>query len=177
MGSLSYGEDYTVSDYRAWEGDWELICGTAYAMAPSPIYAHQFVNLKIARQLDEKLDNCGRCSAIIGMDLEISNDTVVRPDSMVICYEPTDRLTKAPEIVFEVVSKSSAKRDEILKFELYQSEGIKYYVLVYPDNKKAKVYQLMDFKFQKMGDFSNEIYSFETECCTIDFDFDFIWRK
>ena len=177
MSNLAYSEKYTIDDYRNWEGDWELIYGDAYAMAPSPMYGHQFVNLKIARQLDEKLDECPECQAIFEMDWEISEESVVRPDSMVICYEPEEKLTKKPEIIFEVTSKSTAKRDEILKYELYQQEGVQYYVIVYPQQKKAKVYQLIDYVYRKMGDFSDETYRFELEKCTIDFDFGFIWRK
>ncbi len=177
MSTLAYSEKYTIDDHRLWNGDWELVYGDAYAMAPSPMYGHQFVNLKIARQLDEKLDSCKVCSAAIEMDWEVSADTVVRPDSMVICYEPEDRLVKRPEIIFEVISPSSSKRDEILKFDLYQNEGVLYYILAYPESKKAKVYKLIDFKYQKINDFSDETYCFETKECTIDFDFSFIWRK
>ena len=177
MDNLAYQERYNIDDYYEWEGDWELIYGEAYAMAASPVYGHQFVNGKIFRQLDEQLDNCRLCSAVIEMDLEVSDDTVVRPDSMVICYQPTNKLTKTPEIVFEVISKSTAKRDEILKFDLYQNEGVKYYILVYPDSKKAKVYKLINFKFKKIGDFFDESYSFDTKYCKIDFDFNFIWMR
>ncbi|KIM07187.1 MAG: hypothetical protein KU38_10655 [Sulfurovum sp. FS08-3] len=177
MGALAYSEKYTIEDYNGWEGDWELIYGEAYAMAPSPMFGHHFVNLKIARLLDEALDNCPHCYATMEMDWDVSSDTVVRPDSMVICYEPNERLTKAPEIIFEVVSSSSAKRDENLKFALYQEEGVKYYILVYPHSKKAKLYKLIHAQYQKIGDFSQERYSFELEKCTIDFDFGFIWKR
>ena len=34
-------EYYTYDDYIHWEGDWELIDGIAYAMAPSPLKSHQ----------------------------------------------------------------------------------------------------------------------------------------
>ena len=34
-------EYYTYDDYIKWEGDWELIDGIAYAMAPSPLKTHQ----------------------------------------------------------------------------------------------------------------------------------------
>ena len=176
MSTLAYSEKYTIDDHRLWDGDWELVYGDAYAMAPSPMYGHQFVSGKIFRQLDEKLDSCKICSAVIEMDWEVSADTVVRPDSMVICYEPEDRLVKRPEIIFEVISPSSSKRDEILKFDLYQNEGVPYYILTYPESKKAKVYKLIDFKYQKINDFSDETYCFETKECTIDFDFNFIWR-
>jgi hypothetical protein len=57
-------------------------------MPPSPVYGHQFVNGKIYRQLDEKLDDCSKYHSVIEMDWQISEDSVVRPDSMVICYEP-----------------------------------------------------------------------------------------
>ena len=96
---------------------------------------------------------------------------------MVICYEPDEKLTKKPEIIFEVTSKSTAKRDEILKYELYQQEGVKYYIIVYPQSKKAKVYQLIDYVYRKIDDFSDETFTFELEKCKIDFDFGFIWRR
>lgn len=175
--SLAYHEFYTIADYQLWKGDWELIHGEAYAMSPSPLYDHQHINGKIFRRLDEQLDNCLYCSAVIETDVSLSEDTVVRPGSMVICYEPDDKLTKAPDIVFEVISKSTAKRDEILKFELYQSEGVKYYILVYPDSNKAKLYKLIDFKYQKIADFSSESYQFDLGKCQINFDFSFIWRR
>ena len=31
---------YTYDDYKNWQGDWELIRGVPYAMAPSPLKTH-----------------------------------------------------------------------------------------------------------------------------------------
>ncbi len=175
--TLAYSEKYTIEDYRMWEGDWELIRGEAFSMSPSPNYIHQRISGKIFRQLDEKLENCKHCHAVFETDIEFAEDIVVRPDCMVICYEPGDRLARAPELVFEVISKSSAKRDEILKFDLYQSEAVKYYVIVYPEHRKAKLYQLVDFKYQKQGDFTDEHFNFELSQCAFNFDFGYIWRN
>jgi len=181
MSNVAYSEKYTVDDYKLWQGDWELIYGDAYAMTPSPTFNHQYVSGKIFRQIDEKLDEkideCSACSAIMEMDWDVSEDTVVRPDVMVICYEPDQRLGKRPEIVVEVISPASAGRDELLKFELYRKEGVPYYILVYPDIKKAKIYQLIDYEYRKTGDFSNESFCFHIEQCTIEFDFGLIWRR
>ena len=177
MSNLAYVEYYTKEDYYSWEGDWELIYGHPYSMSPSPMINHQFINMKIARQLDEKLDDCKKCHALFETDVAFTQDTVLRPDSMVICHEPKDRVTKAPEIVFEVISKSTAKRDEQLKFEVYQNEGVKYYILAYPESKKAKVYKLHNAKYIKVGDFSDESYKFELGKCNIKFDFSFIWKR
>ena len=178
MAAVTKGDiRYTANDYKQWEGDWELIEGVPFAMAPSPMSDHQFVNLKIARQLDEALDGCDGCQALFEIDWVVSEETVVRPDSVVICYEPEDLLTKKPEIIFEVVSKSTVRKDENIKFSLYEEEGVEYYVLVYPDLKKAKLYRLVDYRYRKVGDFSEESYRFELENCKIDFDFGFIWKR
>ena len=94
-------QTYTVQDYLQWEGDWELIDGYAVAMAPSPVFEHQHASAKIFRQLDQALDDCPRCQALFKIDVEFSDDIVVRPDVLVICYMPDgDRLTRAPDWVF-----------------------------------------------------------------------------
>jgi Uma2 family endonuclease len=171
--NVAYEEKYTVEDYERWEGDWELIYGDAYAMSPSPTYSHQRVSGKIFRQLDERLDSCSRCSAIFETDLEFSSDTVIRPDTMIVFDQHEEKIAKIPEIIFEVIS-TNAKRDEILKFELYENEAVPYYAMVYPQHKKVKLYQLIDGKYRKVDDFSQETYTFDIKHCSIDFGF--IWN-
>ena len=73
-------------------------------------------------------------------------------------------------------SPSTAKRDELLKFQLYEKEGVSYYILVYPEINVAKVYRWVNGAFQKKGDFSNEIYEFMVKNCRVIFDFSTIWR-
>ncbi|SFV55769.1 hypothetical protein MNB_SV-12-588 [hydrothermal vent metagenome] len=175
MLAQKYEEYYTVEDYQHWEGEWELIYGSPYA-GPSPMFTHQNINMKIARQLSEKLDNCPKCQAVFEIDWEISSDTVVKPDMLVICYEPDEKLTRKPELIFEIASPSTVRRDETLKFELYQNEGVEYYVIVYPKKKMAKVYKLNNGRYIKVDDFSDKSYRFDMDKCSIDFDFSKIWR-
>jgi len=171
MGALEYIDYYTKDDYYKWEGDWELIYGYPYAMSPFTLLTHQKVSGKILRQLDENLDNCPECSALMEVEVEFNEDTIVRPDTMVVCYPLEKKLTKTPELIFEVVSKSSSRRDESLKFELYEREGVKYYSLVYPDNKKIKIFKLENGKYLKVGDFDEkDSFLYDTKCSiTIDF--------
>jgi Uma2 family endonuclease len=85
---------------------------------------------------------------------------------------------QVPEIIFEIVSPSTGRRDETIKFELYQKEGVGYYVLVYPDGQVAKVYRFNEIgKYVKVGDFDNETIEFETKKCRFDFDFSKIWQQ
>ncbi len=176
MLARKYEEFYTAEDYQKWKGDWELIYGSIYPIISYSILTHQIINGKILKQLSKKLDNCSSCQPSFSIDWEIYNDTVVRPDTIVICYEPDEKLTKKPEIIFEIASPSTIKRDETVKFDIYQNEGVKYYIIVYPKKQIAKVYKLQNGRYVKENDFSNENYNFEMGECNIDFNFSKIWR-
>ncbi len=179
MGALDYLPHYTYEDYCLWDGDWELINGIPYAMSPAPTIKHQSISNKIARYLDEALEDCKLCQALLPIDWKISEDTVVRPDNLVICDKPTNKayITKAPKIIFEILSKSTAAKDINLKFHLYEKEGVRYYIIVNPDENMAKVYELCNGKYIKMCDASQEKVEFELPECgaKIDFDFSKIW--
>ena len=178
MATVEYVERYTVEDYRHWEGDWELIHGVAYAMAPSPLVTHQSVLGNILRELSERTDPCESCMALAEIDYEISEETVVRPDVLLICKPIDEHVNKTPEIVFEVLSPATARRDETVKFELYRQEGVEYYVLVHPGKKVAKVYRLSDEgRYLKAGDFTDERFGFSLKGCEFEFDFSRIWRR
>jgi Uma2 family endonuclease len=175
--ALAYLEHYSADEYRRWKGDWELIAGAPYAMTPPPTVSHQMVSVKIIRQLDEQLENCEICFALAETDWEVSSDTVVRPDCMVVCHKTGEKVIKTPTIIFEIISTSTAQRDEQLKFQLYEREGVEYYILVYPSRNVAKIYKLVNGRFQKAGDFDEESYQFEAGDCRIQFDFGKIWRR
>jgi len=178
--TLAYQEYYTVDDYSLWKGDWELIEGMPYAMSPSPKVSHQISAGKILTQLNNSLDNqkdkCGGCHALMETDWQISNNTVVRPDVMIVCKEIKESVLVTPELIVEIVSVSSTKRDEQMKFDLYQQEGVLYYLLVYPEKKLAKVYINKDGGFQKIGDFSFETNEFQINDCYFPLDFSVVWR-
>ncbi len=92
--------------------------------------------------LIEALKNCTGYAVYIELDYYISEDTVVRPDALIFCGEPGNRLTERPEMVFEIISESSKKIDEIIKFDLYEACQIPYYVLIYPNEQRVKVFVL-----------------------------------
>lgn len=178
--AIAYQDYYTVEDYQSWQGDWELIAGMPYAMTPSPSVTHQAVGLNIAAQLKQNLadgpHDCGGCSVLMETDWQVSNDTVVRPDVMVICQEVGEKVVVTPELIVEVVSSSSTRRDEVMKFELYQQEGVLFYILLYPDNRLAKVYHNDVGGFRKTADYGNEIAEFTFKRCGFPIDFSTVWR-
>ena len=156
--AIKYLPQYTIDDYRLWEGDWELIEGIPYAMAPSPFGRHQQIISELIIQMSNQLRTCDKnCRFYPELDWIISEDTVVRPDLIVICKEIEEYLKEPPEIVVEVVSKSTALKDEHLKFEIYEREKVPFYILAYPDIKKLRVFRLLDNKYDKYFDSDNGV--------------------
>ena len=175
--AYKYEEYYTIDDFLKWEGDWELIRGFPYAMSPFALPHHQLVSGNIFFQLKEKLQDCIFCSVFMETEVVFSKDTIVRPDCIVYCHEFDKILDKTPDIIFEVVSKGSIKRDEIIKKILYEEEGVKYYCIVYYDKKSVRIYKNNGEKFIKIADIENEKFLFEEIKCKIEFNFSKIWEK
>ena len=172
-----YYPNYTYDDYKNWEGRWELIEGIPYAMSPMATPKHQRISNKIAWQLDELFKNCKNCKAYLPVDWKVNENTVVQPDNLVLCYEIDDKpyITKAPTIVFEILSKSTAMKDMNTKYKIYESEGVKFYIIVDPVSESAKIYKLIDFKYVKFADATNDKVDLVLDECEIEFDFSLIW--
>lgn len=179
MGALErYRPHYTYQDYKLWEGQWELIEGIPYAMSPAPSILHQSLSTKISWQLSNLLQECESCQALLPIDWKISDETVVQPDNLVVCGAQLagQYLTQAPSLIFEILSPSTAHKDRHLKFELYEREAVKYYVIADPETNVAKLYQLnSEGRYIKKLDASKQTYSFDFGDCQMDFDFSKIW--
>ena len=165
-------EYYTYEDYINWEGDWELIDGIAYAMAPSPVKSHQNLLSIVNFLFQKELWQCQKCSAFVEMDYKVNEETILRPDLSILCKEDKEEkfISIAPDLIVEIVSPKTARRDEKIKFEIYEKEGVKYYILLYPNDKRAKVYENRD-GFKKIGDFREESYEFDLNGCKANIDF------
>jgi len=161
-----YLPHYTYSDYLDWEGKWELIDGIAYAMAPAPVKKHQILIGLLFKELLKDIGECPECEVLIDTDWKVSSDTVLKPDVSVVCHDSNPKyISKTPDIIFEVISPSTAKKDEGLKYEIYEEEGVKYYVLVYLEDLIARIFHLEQGKYKKVAECDTEHFDFkETEC-------------
>jgi Uma2 family endonuclease len=179
MGALKLEDlGYTYDDYKMWEGDWELFDGVPVAMAPAPMRKHQSLASEIIYNLRDEIGECLECEVLGEVDYKIADDTILRPDIVLTCNEENEsHLLKAPEIIVEILSKSTAKRDEKYKFSIYEAQKVKYYILVYPDDLYAKVFKLKDSKYDKEGDFSSEKYRFEETLCKVELDFKKVFKR
>ncbi len=161
-----YPVRYTVEDWKHWQGDWELIEGVPYAMAsPRPI--NQILLIRLGHLLYSILEDCEYCKVAGELDWYISYDTVIRPDIMVLCGEIPERVESPPHMVIEIVSPSSRQMDEGLKFELCEREGVKYFVLVYPNERMVKVFELSNGRYTEKRD-----RSFLFDACQVEINFE-----
>jgi len=147
-------EKYTYSQYKLWEGDWELIKGHPHAMSPSPKREHQEYSGKFYRSLGNLLENnklnCD-CKVYYELDWIISEDTVVCPDVMIVCGKfETEFLTFSPTLILETASPSTVIKDRNTKFKLYEMCGVKYYIMADPQKKSVEVFELIDNKYRQI---------------------------
>lgn len=129
-----YQPHYTVADYCQWSGDWELWNGMAVAMSPSPLGPHERAVAKLVFQVESCLqrDSCP-CASYAGLDWIVQDDTVVRPDVMIVCgKQPGRYLEQSPALVIEVLSPATADKDRSAKRSLYELAGVGHYLLVDP---------------------------------------------
>ena len=75
------------------------------------------------------------------------------------------------------LSKSTASKDQHAKFTIYETEGVRYYVMVNMDDRVCKVFHLQDGRYIKLADAANETLEFDLGKCRIAFDFSRIWPK
>ncbi len=148
---------YTYGDYRNWPPDerWELIRGTAWSMSPAPSRAHQAVLGELFAHFREWLKDKPCQVYLAPFDVllpakpeqaEDDVDTVVQPDLSVFC-DP-DRLTDAgargaPDLVVEILSPWTSKKDLNDKFSLYATHGVREYWVVDPAGS-IQIYGLND---------------------------------
>lgn len=135
---------YTVRDYRLWKGDWELWDGIAIAMSPSPFGRHQAIVANLIRQLGNAIEDAQCHASVIGeLDWIVRDDTVVRPDVMIICGQvPEKHLREPPGLVAEVLSDSTRRNDLGYKRDLYAEQGVPEYWIIDPDNELIDVLKL-----------------------------------
>ena len=136
---------YATSDCRE---DYEIINGQVYMMS-SPKYNHVVINGSLHRIFDTYLDG-KTCEAFINFNVIFSEDDQFIPDEIIVCNPDLvedDAIHGAPDLVVEILSKSTSRIDKNDKFFKYEQYGVKEYWIVDPYIKSVDVYILKDGKF------------------------------
>lgn len=146
---------FTYRHYRTWPETerWELINGRAWAMSPAPKRRHQEIAVRLVAELRNFLRGKPCRVFIAPFDVLLPSDaeeddaveTVVQPDISVFCDK--SRLTEAgargaPDLIMELLSPSTSKKDLNEKFNLYEKHGVREYWAIDPSAWSILVYRL-----------------------------------
>ena len=137
----------------------EMIGGKIVLMSPRPTINHLIISDNICKlfsiYVDSKTDS--KCKVFSdGADLFLTKTNRFIPDGMVVC-DPNkvkyDGIHGAPDLVVEVLSPSTMKRDRTEKKDVYEKCGVKEYWIVNPAGKSIEQYILENGRFTL-----NEVY-------------------
>ena len=142
-----YKKHYTYADYMSWDDDerWELIEGVPYLMS-APTSQHQEILGELFGQIWTFLKG-KPCKVILApfdvrLYADTTDDTVVQPDLQIICDKSIITkagCTGAPDMVVEILSPSTSKKDRELKFRIYQETGVREFWIIDPESKITSV--------------------------------------
>ena len=170
INQLDSDKLYTYADYLTWQFQErvELIKGKIFKMSPAPRRKHQEISGSIYRQAANFLlnhKNCNIYSAPFDVRLPVKSKkdedvfTVVQPDICVVCdIEKLDDAgcIGAPDLIIEILSKSTSKKDLKDKYQLYEENGVQEYWIVYPNEAIVDLYLLENSKYILEGKYIPE---------------------
>lgn len=169
---------YTVDDYLELPDDIrvELIDGVLYEMH-APAAVHQIISMELSAELHDHIKkNHGKCRVFTApFDIQLNKDdkTMVQPDILVICKRSgytAERGIGAPDLVMEILSRSTRSRDMLLKLNKYADAGVREYWIIDPDDRKIIVYYFEDDSLSGIYDFNDKIpVRIWNGSCVIDF--------
>jgi Uma2 family endonuclease len=166
-----YGR-YTYADYLTWQIDEmvELIKGRIFRNAAAPRRIHQEISKKICLKLFSFLEHhpCTAYAAPFDVRLPFKSsknediDTVVQPDICVVCDKSKlDEMgcIGAPDLIIEILSPGSNKKELKHKYEVYEESGVKEYWIIFPNEPLLLIYKLLNGQYRSFqplipGDFA-----------------------
>src|SRR5699024_1453104 len=145
---LTY-EDYASID----DGNrYELAGGRLELMSPAPLVNHQITSFELQKRLSR---NCEEVYIILyaPVDVILSTNEVRQPDIVLVHRERKDIIRKrgihgAPDMVVEILSPPTLKRDKIDKLDVYARYNIPEYWIVEPNAGMLEQYILRDNQYE-----------------------------
>ncbi|CAB3396221.1 Uma2 family endonuclease [Kyrpidia spormannii] len=133
---------------------YEVIDGRVYDMSPPPSEIHQRIVTNLLREFSIYLKGreCFAYPTPFGVWWKEDDDEHVEPDITVICDPGKIRpqgCVGAPDLIVEVLGKSTAEKDRGVKMTKYRIAGVREYWIVDPEHETVEVYHWEDNVFQQ----------------------------
>lgn len=150
----------TYEDYLLFPEDGnrhEILDGVHYVTA-APYLRHQSVLVELTSWIAPfvRQRRLGRFY-VAPVDVLLARHDIVQPDLLFISNASLNILTEkniqgAPDLVVEVLSDSTRKRDEGIKLERYELLGVKEYWVVDPKRSEARIYRRSGERLQQVAE-------------------------
>jgi Uma2 family endonuclease len=150
----------TYEDYLRFPEDGnrhEILDGEHYVTA-APYPRHQSVVVELTSWIAPfiRQRRLGRLY-VAPVDVLLARHDVVQPDLLFISNASLTILTEkniqgAPDLVIEVLSDSTRKRDEGIKLERYDLLGVQEYWVVDPKRSEARIYRRSSERLQQIAE-------------------------
>ena len=149
---------YTYADYLETPDDerYELIEGELI-MAAAPIPLHQRVGMRFSNRMGPFIEANGLGELFAApIDVYFSNTNVFQPDLIFISAARTriignSNIQGAPDLVIEIASPRTQRRDRTVKRDVYERYGVLEYWMTYPDTRTISVLRLENGRFVDAG--------------------------
>jgi Uma2 family endonuclease len=128
---------YRRADYLALpdEPRCELLYGRLLVMT-APMLRHQRIVGKLFKLVDDYADRTGGQAFVSPVDVELADHSIVQPDVVYVAPARssilTTRVEGAPDLVVEILSPTTARRDLGEKLRLYAEVGVQEYWIADP---------------------------------------------
>ena len=126
----------------------EVLDGRIVSMSPRPAPDHSRISGNIYLIFRDYLQ--GRvCEAFWKVDVHLGRDIVI-PDMAIVCDQnkiKDDGIHGAPDLIVEVLSPTTYRRDKGYKMKLYERSGVKEYWLVSTDSRSVEIYVLSENRY------------------------------
>jgi Uma2 family endonuclease len=116
----------------------ELLYGRL-PVTPAPTARHQFIVLALGSFLLEFSKRQGGYAVVAPVDVVLADHSIVQPDVIYVSRKRAGivrrRIEGAPDLIIEVLSPTTARRDLGEKMRLYTESGVAEYWIVDPDSE------------------------------------------
>jgi Uma2 family endonuclease len=129
-------QDKTAYSRRLIDVQYEIINGIRYEMSPSPTLDHQMLVTQLSNEIYKTCHSNG-IVVVAPIDVHLSEDNILQPDVVFISNEnagiiQNQKIIGAPDLLIEVLSPSTSKKDKSIKKDVYERFGVKEFWIVDP---------------------------------------------
>ena len=156
---------WTYEDYLKLPDDerrFEIIEGVLY-VTNAPSFDHQYTVMETAHRIKLFVDE-HKLGFVLSAPFEVHLSEHTRPVLPDILFIKTERGPRAeagyfegpPDLVVEVLSPSTRRTDQVVKFSAYEQAGVPEYWIVDPKPRSVQVFVLSGQEYALRGDYLGE---------------------